>query len=120
MGWSLGTAVSVYLSDNRPTKGTILIAPINSMFSRCQSYVPFIPLSIVMKEKFDSISRAPSINTPLLCLIGDLDINVSPSSSMKLVRKWKGDSTVKTYKGYDHFLMFHNNKCWEDIKLFLS
>jgi dienelactone hydrolase len=118
MGWSLGTSISVYLSDNRPIKGTILVSPIENMYSRFK--VPFIPLSILMKQSFNSISRAPNINCPLLCLIGDNDINVLPKSSIKLVKKWKGKSTVKTYEGDDHFLLFKDSNSWLDIQDFLK
>jgi hypothetical protein len=118
MGWSLGTSVSVYLSDNRPIKGTILVSPMENMYSRLD--VPLIPLSIIMKQSFNSISHAPNIKSPLLCLIGSDDINVSPNSSMNLVKKWKGETTVKTYEGDDHFLLFKDSKSWLDIQNFLK
>lgn len=120
MGWSLGTAVSVFLSENRQVKGTILVAPIDNVYSRIHASVPFLPLSLIMKQKFDSISRAPSISTPLLCLIGDSDINVFPDSSLKLVERWKGTHIVKTYKDEDHFLLYHFNDSWTDINNFLK
>lgn len=120
MGWSLGTSVAVYLSDNRHIKGTVLVSPIDSMCNRLQQDFPLIPLSIIIKQQFNSISRAPNINSPLLCLIGDKDINVPPDVSMNLVNKWKGESTVKVYNGSDHNLLGTNSKSWLDIQDFLK
>lgn len=120
MGWSLGTAVAAYLSDNRPIKGTVLVSPIDSEFNRFQASIPFIPLSVIMKQSFDSMSRASSVNTPLLCLIGDSDTNVSTSASLRLVDRWNGTHIVKDYKNEDHYLLFHDNNSWLDILNFLK
>lgn len=122
MGWSLGTAVSVYLAANRPTVSVILVSPLHSMADQFKGFFPLLPLSLLMNQPFDSASRAPLIETPLFALIGDEDRNVSLNSSLRLIDNWKGPQMVKRYESEDHFLLFHGNKnsSWEDIKKYLA
>lgn len=120
MGYSLGTGVAVYLSAERPLAGTVLVSPYDSM-TLVGLKQPFLyaPLSGIMKRYFDSISRAPGIRSPLLCLIGSADPVVSPALSLKLAGSWGGETVVKSYAGEDHGLLLHGNSSWTDIAAFL-
>jgi hypothetical protein len=87
MGWSLGTGVAVYLSEQRPVRGTILIAPFDSWANMFQSRdFTLIPLSLINDQYFlfNSIRRAPAIRNPLMCLIGGKDNIVLPTLSKNL------------------------------------
>jgi pimeloyl-ACP methyl ester carboxylesterase len=121
MGYSLGTGVAVYLSEQRPVAGTILVAPYDywTLIGIKKPGI-YTPLTGLMKHYFDSISRAPLIQNPLLCLIGSLDTNVPPDLSLRLVSQWGGASTVKTYQGEDHGVLMHDNASWTDIADFLQ
>ena len=121
MGYSLGTGVAVYLSEQRPTIGTILVSPYDhwSLIGLKQTPL-YIPLSGIMKPYFDSISLAPNIITPLLCLIGSEDVFVPPNRSVDLVNGWGGETKVISYPGEDHSLLFHHNSSWTDILDFLK
>jgi len=122
MGWSLGTGVAVYLSEQRPVSGTILVSPFDSWAHLFQSRdFPLIPLSIIHSKYFifNSISRAPVIQTPLLCLVGDKDTSELPFLSVELADRWGGEELVQIYKGEDHLLLFHENESWNDIRSFL-
>ena len=121
MGHSLGTGVAVYLSEKRKIAATILSSPIlrNSIGSPIQ--LQLVPTSFIMRrEPVDTIYRAPFINNPLLCLIGEKDTNTLPKDSLKLVEKWKGRSSVKIYKGEGHKFIYNNENSWADISEFLK
>ncbi len=121
MGYSLGTGVAVHLSEQRPTRGTVLAAPYDSQTIIGLKRPPFyLPLMGLMRPYFDSISRAPRIKTPLLTLIGATDPVVPPDLSHKLVSQWGGAVEVKTYTGEDHDLLLHANSSWVDISAFLQ
>jgi pimeloyl-ACP methyl ester carboxylesterase len=121
MGYSLGTGVAVYLSEQRPVAGTILVAPYDSLtLIGVKRPIVYAPLSGIMKRTFDSISRAPAITSPMLCLIGSADTSVPPESSRRLVDQWGGRTTVKMYQGEDHGLLLHDNSSWADIAVFLQ
>ena len=121
MGYSLGTGVAVYLSAQRPVADTILVAPYDrwSLIGLKRPPV-YTPLEGILKPYFDSLSIAPGIRTPVLCLTGSKDGIVAPGSSLKLVTAWGGDVTHLIYPGEDHGLLFHNNSSWSDISSFLQ
>jgi len=123
MGWSLGTGVAVYLSEQRPVSSTILVTPFDSWAHMFQSRdFPLVPLSL-LKDRyfvFNSIQRAPSIHTPLLCLVGAKDNIVLPALSENLTNQWGGEETTIIYESANHSLLFQENSSWEDISKFLE
>lgn len=121
MGYSLGTGVAVYLSEQRPIVSTILASPYDYWTLIGVKQTPlYAPLSGIFKHYFDSILRAPGINDPLLCLIGSNDILVPPELSRRLADAWGGKVTIIQYPDEDHGILFHNNNSWEDIGNFLQ
>lgn len=123
MGWSLGTGVAVQLSDQRAVDGTILVSPFDSWAHMFQSRdFPFVPL-LLIKERyfiFNSIGRAPSIRSSLLCLVGSEDNIIHPALSEELVRHWGGEDKLVVYQGANHGLLFQENSSWDDIANFLE
>ena len=121
MGYSLGTGIAVHLAAQRAVAGTILVAPYDSqtLIGLKQSPI-FAPLAGIMHRYFDSLSAAPGIHSPLLCLIGAADSVVPPALSLKLAGSWGGETEVKTYAGEDHNLLLHENSSWADISAFLA
>lgn len=118
MGWSLGTGVAVYLSEQRSVARTILVTPFDSWAHMLQTRdFPLVPLSFIHDEYwiFNSIQRAPSIGNPLLCLVGAEDNIVLPILSQSLVDKWGGEATMIVYEHADHRLLFQGNSSWNDI-----
>ena len=121
MGYSLGTGVAVYLAAERPIVATVLVAPYDYQTLVGLKQPPlYAPLSGIMKRYFDSISRAPTIRGPLLCLIGSADQAVPPALSQRLASSWGGRTVIKTYEGEDHSLLLHDNSSWTDINAFLQ
>jgi uncharacterized protein len=121
MGYSLGTGVATYLSEQRPTAGTVLVAPYDSQTLIGLKRPPlYAPLMGIMKRYFDSFSRAPGIKTLLLVLVGSADSVFPPELSHKLAGQGGGTVDVKTYPGEDHDLLLHHNSSWTDVKTFLQ
>ncbi|MBI5034033.1 MAG: alpha/beta fold hydrolase [Chloroflexi bacterium] len=121
MGYSLGTGVAVYVAEQRPVASTLLVAPYDSMtLIGVKSLGIYTPLASIMKRYFDSISRAPTIQNPLLCLFGTADSSIPPQLSQKLVDQWGGPTKVKNYPNEDHDLLLHDNSSWTDIAEFLQ
>jgi pimeloyl-ACP methyl ester carboxylesterase len=121
MGYSLGSGVAVYLSEQRSTIGTILVSPYDQwILIGLKQPLIYAPLAGIMKPYFDSRSRAQEIHTPLLCLIGSEDVFVSPARSSNLVNAWGGETKVISFPGEDHNLLVHANSSWADILEFLK
>ncbi len=120
MGRSLGTGVAVYLATKRPVKGLILVSPYDSIVSVGKKRMPFVPVGLILKHRFDSISRAPSINLPALFLIAGQDQTIPVWHSKRLLNKWAGQTTLKTIERRDHNNISYSDLYWQSIIEFLN
>ncbi len=120
MGRSLGSGVAVYLAQQRQVTGVILVTPFDSMTSVAREKFPWLPVSLLLKHRFDSLSRAASIKAPLLALAAKEDMIVPPSHAKRLVDKWGGQSKLVVLEGVDHNTVDSNPQYWKMIKDYLS
>ena len=65
-GESLGTAVAVDLAVKAPIAGLILEEPFTSIADIGQKMFPFLPIRLIAKTKYDSLSKMPKLCAPLL------------------------------------------------------
>jgi pimeloyl-ACP methyl ester carboxylesterase len=91
MGRSLGSGVAVYLAAQRPVAGVILVSPYDSVESVARSLYPLLPVGLMLKHRFDSLSRAPDIAAPLLCLVASDDRVIPRRHSERLYAAWGGN-----------------------------
>jgi pimeloyl-ACP methyl ester carboxylesterase len=119
MGRSIGTGIATYLAQNRALKGVILICPFDSLITIGKKHYPFLPVSLLLKHRFDSASRAPSIKIPLLALLAASDEIVPRESSLRLIELWSGPRSVKIIEG-SHNTLQNYAGYWESIGEFLA
>ena len=72
-GRSLGSGVAVQLAAARPVRAVALVSPYDSLRSLARKQYPFIPVSLLLEHPFDSLARAPGIETPVLIVAGERD-----------------------------------------------
>lgn len=120
MGRSIGSGVAVYTAANRKVKGIILATPYDSFVNLAQKKMPFFPAGLILKHKFDSLSRAPYIKQPVLELVAEQDEIIPPAHAKLLSEKWGGDVKYVLIKGEDHNSISLNPQYWEEIKIFLN
>ncbi len=72
-GESLGSGVATQLATQVPVAGVILDAPFTSVADVGAGAYPYLPVRLLMSERYDSASRIASINAPLLILHGVRD-----------------------------------------------
>jgi hypothetical protein len=118
-GRSIGTGVATYLAQNRAVRGAILICPFDSLVSVGKKHYPFLPVSLLLKHRFDSASRAPTIKTPLLALIAANDEIIPRESSQRLIEQWGGPHSVKIIEG-SHNTLQDSTGYWESFEKFLA
>ena len=56
-GESLGTAIAINLAKDNSFSGVILESPFTSMETLAKKYYPYLPVSILLKDKFNSIDK---------------------------------------------------------------
>jgi uncharacterized protein len=72
-GESLGSGVATHLATQVPVAGVVLDAPFTSIPDVGAKAYPFLPVRLLMAERYDSASRIARINAPLLILHGTRD-----------------------------------------------
>lgn len=76
LGHSLGTGVAVQLATEFPVGGVILAAPFRSLAGPAQAAYPFVPVGLLLLDRFDSEAKIGRIHAPLLIVHGDRDSKV--------------------------------------------
>lgn len=102
MGRSLGTGVAVYLASMRRVSGVVLVSPYDSLAAVAGEKYPVVPVSLLLRHRFDSLSRAPSIDAPMLAVLAGEDRVISRERSMALIEKWGGRRTLVMVEGEGH------------------
>lgn len=72
-GQSLGTGVAMEMARRQRGSRVVLVAPFTSTVDLAARNAPVLPASLVMADRFDSLSKAPEIALPTLVIHGDID-----------------------------------------------
>lgn len=119
---SLGTGIAIHLASQRDIKGIILSCPYDKYVTGViQDKLPLVPIKLLIKEEYNSISIAPKIKNPVLFLLADDDKTVVRSRSMKLFNHW-GSKNRKISVIYDtnHESITFHDLTWSNINNFLD
>ena len=83
-GESLGTGVAIEVAQNKNYAGIILESPYTSMVNVGKKYYPFFPVSLLLKDKFESYKKIKKVSVPVLVLHGKEDKIVPFSMGKKI------------------------------------
>jgi fermentation-respiration switch protein FrsA (DUF1100 family) len=115
VGRSLGTGVAVFVAAVRPVAEVILASPFDSMVEVGRRHYPWLPVSLLLKHRFDSQTRAPHIQAPLLAIVGGRDTIIPPAHSKRLFEAWGGPKTWVDIPSADHNDLSGYPRFWEAI-----
>jgi fermentation-respiration switch protein FrsA (DUF1100 family) len=73
VGESLGSGAAVYLATEREIGALMLEAPFTSAGDVGQRAYPILPVKLLIKDPFDSLSRIGRVTAPLLVVHGERD-----------------------------------------------
>lgn len=119
-GRSLGSGVAVFLATKRPVASIVLTTPYDSLANVAADIYPFLPVSLLLRHKFDSLSRAAEVKVPVLFLVAEEDRVIPPKHSERLYEAWAGPKTWKVYAGCDHNNVSDAPGYWDTIAAFLE
>ncbi len=72
-GESLGTSVAVQTATVKPARALILEAPFTSMVDAWKQFVPFLPVGLLLHDRFDSEAVIGTVHMPILIMHGERD-----------------------------------------------
>ena len=120
LGRSLGSGIAVPLAAVRPVRAVVLVSPYDSLRSLARKQYPFVPVSLLLRHPFDSLARAPGIETPLLVVAGERDRLVPPAFSRRLHDAWAGPKRWALIADADHNDIHARPGYWPAIRDFLA
>ena len=121
MGRSLGTAVAVYLASRKPVDSLVLVTPFDSMTELASTYYPLVPVHLLLKDKFNSRSRAAAIDAPTLLLIAERDEVIPRKNSDRLAAAFQpGLAKIIVVPGAGHNTIETSPLYAEALQTFVS
>jgi pimeloyl-ACP methyl ester carboxylesterase len=89
VGRSLGSGVTVQLAAARPVSRLVLVTPFDSLVSVGQDALPWLPVSWLVKDRFESVNHAPAVSCPTLALIAGNDEVIAPRHGRQLMASFR-------------------------------
>ncbi len=101
-GESLGTAVAVDLAVEHPPAALVLRSPFTSMADVGQHHYPFLPVRLLLRDRFAAIDRIRRIRVPLLVIAGGHDRIVPIENSRRVYEAAVTPKTLLVLPDADH------------------
>lgn len=73
VGQSLGSGVATELASRGHGAGLVLIAPFTSIPAVARRFAPFLPIDLLIRDRFDNLAKASRVAQPALVVHGDRD-----------------------------------------------
>ena len=119
-GRSLGTGVAVKLGAARPLAGLILVSPFDSLVALGRTHYPWLPVSTLLRHRFDSDIDARRMKVPLLAIVADRDSIIPHERSQALYDAWLGPKSWLVIRATDHNTLSVPDAFWAGIAGFLG
>jgi len=118
-GRSLGTAVAAFVAGRRPVAGAVLVSPFDSMVALGRHHYPYLPVSLLLRHRFDSVAAAREASAPMQAIVADADTVVPLVRSRALYDAWAGPKQWEVVPGTDHNNLAEPPVFWECVAAFL-
>ena len=118
-GESLGTGVATELGTSNAFGGIILESPFTSIANAAKIYYPYLPVNIILKDRYDSIGKIKNITTPILIMHGKKDNIVPQKMGLELYEK-ANQPKFSYFPENDDHMMEYNDNLLNSIKLFIN
>ena len=83
-GESLGTGVAVRLAAEQPPLALVLRSPYTSLVDVGRRHYPFLPVNLLLTDRFTSLDRIGSVACPVLVIAGTRDSVVPADQSERM------------------------------------
>jgi hypothetical protein len=119
-GRSLGTAIAAHLAAERPVAGAVLVSPFDSLTAIGKKHYPWLPVSLLLRHRFDALPDAKRNTMPLLAIVGESDSITPPERSRALFDAWAGPKTWQVVPRADHNDLGNGDAFWVSVAGFLG
>jgi pimeloyl-ACP methyl ester carboxylesterase len=105
VGWSLGSGVAAEMAARGHGARVTLISPFTSIIDMGKRFAPFLPISLIMNHRLDTIGKAPKITQPALVIHGDSDDLIPYAMGEKVAAALPNAKLITVKRGH-HADMF--------------
>jgi pimeloyl-ACP methyl ester carboxylesterase len=85
IGRSLGSGIAVHLASVRDVDKLVLVTPYDSLASIARNSMPLFPVSVLIKDRYDSLRLVGGLRNLTLALLAEHDEIIPRASSEKLI-----------------------------------
>lgn len=126
MGRSLGSGVATYLASIKEVEKLVLITPYDSIQNVAQGRFPLHPMSILLKDKYNSALKAKDVKAKTMILIAEHDQTIKLARTHNLIKAFaeshaakKSPIISKTIKGTGHNTILESDSYYRLLEDFL-
>ncbi len=101
-GTSLGSGVAAQLAAKHKPALLIMDAPFNSVLDMGRKQMPWLPVSLLMKDKFESDKALANLDVPMIWIHGTADRIIPLSQGQKLYDGYSGPKSAHIIEGGQH------------------
>ena len=103
MGRSLGSGVAAYVASLRPVQRLVLVTPYDSLVNVARSYFRFLPVGLLLRDRYESARRSGAIDAPVLLVIAGDDEIIPRARSDALSNAFRQEQVrVHVVRGATH------------------
>ena len=118
-GESLGSGVVLEIAKKNNFNSIILESPFTSIENSAKIYYPYLPVKLLLKDRYDSINKIEKINTPILIMHGKKDDIIPFSMGEELFEK-ANEPKYSYFTSDDVHMMEFNDQLINSIKNFIE
>jgi hypothetical protein len=121
VGQSLGSDVAAYLAGTHPDKvaGVILISPFNRLTSVAQNHYPFLPVWLLLLDRFPSEDYMRNYHGPVGVVVDGYDNIVPEKFGLSLYNGYAGSKQLWEFPRGGHTAIVEPpDKFWKEVVAF--
>jgi len=118
-GESLGTGIATEIAQTNDFAGVILESPFTSMVEVGSKKYPIFPISLLLKDKYESDKKIKNISLPILVMHGEQD-KLVPFWMGKKIYNLANEPKYSYFSKHDNHMLEYNEELLNVLKKFIS
>ena len=98
----------------------MLVSPYDSLTAIGKEHYPWLPVSLLLRHRFDALADAKRNKMPLLAIVAGSDSIIPPERSRALFDAWAGPKTWQLVPQAEHDSLGASDVFWEGVAHFLA
>lgn len=116
IGRSLGSSLAIQLAAEEPVSRIVLITPFESILRIAQRTAPFLPMTLLLRDTFESWRYAPRVTCPTLIIAASADEIVPMKDTQALLEAFQPDvASLRIIGSTDHNSVSDKAEFWEAL-----